>query len=730
MPHHQQLSQLTTRFQQRFWQKRRVWLIGTGVAVGVVLLRALGLLQSAELGALDQLFRSRLLEATDDRIVIVGIDDTDINQVRSWPIPDGVMAELLAQIRSQQPRAIGLDIYRDLPVKPGQSVLQQIYKTTPNLIGIEKIADSSGGVRPPRQLDQQGQVGFNNVLVDGDGKVRRALLYWTVEGQAYTSFALALALRYLELEGIKPQAASVNPEYLQLGQGVFHPFQPNDGGYVRSDNGGYQILSNFHHTSQSFRVVSMREVLSGKIDPQLFHNRIVLIGSTAVSLKDSFYTPLGNGLFQSARQISGVELHAHFIRQILDAALEGRSLLRVWAKPWELLWILGWSWVGAVISWKARAPGQSALSILLAAASLTGVCYAAFLAGWWLPLVPPLLTLAGSSIAITSHMAHLKEELNKSKEFLNSVINTIPDPIFVKNREHRWIVLNDAYCRFIGHPLQVLLDQSDYDFFPAKQAALFWQQDDLTFNSGVERESEEEFTDASGITYSIATKRSLHRDAAGNLFLVGVIRDITQRKQIEEELRRTAADLVRSNAELRLAEDRLRRMAYHDPLTGLPNRKLMQEHLMQAIERAENYGQLVALLFLDLDGFKQINDCFGHMMGDLLLKAVAQRLIGCLRGSDTVARLGGDEFVVLLSGIPTVQDVTRVADKIIHTLSQNFVLEGRTLHVTTSVGVSIYPLDCHDMDSLLTKADAAMYRAKQQGKNRREFFHTAELSAN
>jgi diguanylate cyclase (GGDEF)-like protein/PAS domain S-box-containing protein len=724
------LARLRTKLRQLLQQEHKVWLTAIGVTTGVVLLRLTGMVQPVELAALDRLFQLRPMEPMDERIVIIGIDDDDINQVGEWPISDAVMAKLLSQVQSYQPRTIGLDLYRDLPVKPGHSELQAAFATTPNLVGIEKIADHEGvKIHPPKELAQRDQIGFNNVIVDGDGRVRRATLFWTVNKQPHTSFALTLALRYLKPEGIVPRHAAVNSQYMQLGQAVFRPFQANDGGYVGSDAGGYQILANFHNSPARFRTVFMRDVLAGRVDPNLFRDRIVLIGSTAASLKDFFYTPLSGGSFNSTQQMAGIELHANFISQILDAALHQRSLIRVWQEPWELLWIFSWAWAGAFLSWKIRSPGRSAVAVLLLAAGLTQICYLALLQGWWLPLVPPLMALVGSGLVIIGYLAHIEEELKKSKEFLNSVINTIPDPIFVKDRGHRWIVLNQAFCRFIGYPMEMLLEKSDHNFFPFKQATQFWKQDVLTFESGVEQETEEEFTDAHGATYLIATKRSLHKDAAGNLFLVGVIRDITKRKLMEAELRQTAEDLARSNKELRQTEYRLREMAYHDVLTGLPNRKLLYERLSQSIDQARTNGQLVALLFLDLDGFKKINDAHGHSIGDLLLKAVSQRLLGCLRGSDTVARLGGDEFVVLLPAISVVHDVVKVSEKIIYTLSQDFVLESKILRVTTSVGISLYPLDTQDMDNLITKADTAMYQAKRLGKNRCEFFHTEQLSS-
>lgn len=232
-----------------------------------------------------------------------------------------------------------------------------------------------------------------------------------------------------------------------------------------------------------------------------------------------------------------------------------------------------------------------------------------------------------------------------------------------------------------------------------------------------ELEHEEEFTSTNGVTYHIATKRSLHKDAAGNLFLVGVIRDITQRKTIEEELRRTTEELYQSNVELRLSQDRLNYIANHDALTGLPNRILLYERIKQAIEMTKASNQITALLFLDLDGFKQINDTLGHAIGDLLLQAVARRLSGCLRTSDTVARLGGDEFVVLLPAIPDILTVTQIARKILSRLSQAFAISGQTLLVTTSIGIAIFPEHADDLELLIEKADEAMYHAKRSGKN-------------
>ncbi len=700
----------------KIWENRRVLITSTSVAGCVLILRLTGLLQTWELAALDQFFRWRPGEKIDKRILIVEIGEKEIQQY-GIPISDKDMANLLQKLQKLQPRAIGLDIYRSRSVEDGHKELLQAFKNIPNLIAIEKIGDSKNpGINAPEILKEKNQVGFNNLVFDIDGKVRRSLLYWHVEGKQHTSFALKLALIYLKQEGIKPESAQDDLKSLQLGQSVFRRFDANDGAYINTDAGGYQILVNFRGAVGIFPRVSMTDVLADKIDPELVRDRIVVIGSTAPSLKDFFFYP-----YSSIEQISGVELHANFISQIISAALYNRPLIQVLSASCETILIFLWAWIGASLSWKYKVSLRAGFSLFLAGFTLIGIVYIAFLFGWWLPVIPPVLACFGSAIAITSYIAQLEEELKKSKEFLQTIINTIPDPVFVKDKDHRWIVLNEAFCQLIGYPLEKLIKKTDYNFFPKAEADIFWQQDQLVFYSKQQQENEEKLTDAKGEIHYIETKRSLHRDAGGNIFLVGVIRDITERKRMEEELKRTASELASSNADLKIAKDYLHKLAYYDALTGLPNRKLFYERLQQSIEWAAAHKQLIALMFLDLDGFKLINDTQGHYIGDLLLKGVADRLTACLRGSDTISRLGGDEFTVILPGIPTQQDIARVAEKIITTLTKDFILEGHNISVTSSIGISVYPIDGDTPDTLVKKADMAMYFAKDKGKNRYEF---------
>jgi len=178
----------------------------------------------------------------------------------------------------------------------------------------------------------------------------------------------------------------------------------------------------------------------------------------------------------------------------------------------------------------------------------------------------------------------------------------------------------------------------------------------------------------------------------------------------------------------RAAEDHLTFVAHHDSLTGLPNRALFNDRLKQALIDAGRHKRVVAVMFLDLDNFKNINDSFGHKAGDLLLQGVAERLGQCLRPGDTVSRLSGDEFTLILSDMAQAGDANRLAQKIVEDFRLPYGVDGREIFVTASLGVALFPLDSRDREELLKYADIAMYRAKEQGKNSYQFY-AAEMSA-
>ena len=221
---------------------------------------------------------------------------------------------------------------------------------------------------------------------------------------------------------------------------------------------------------------------------------------------------------------------------------------------------------------------------------------------------------------------------------------------------------------------------------------------------------------------------------------VWLVDDVTARREAAESVRRArdeleqrvverTAELAGANAllqgeivERRQAEARVHHMAYHDGLTGLPNRALLSDRLDRAMLTAQRTDRKLAVMFIDLDRFKTINDSLGHLTGDHLLKEVASRLCRAVRASDTVARLGGDEFVVLMPGIRNADECRGVAQKMIEALDAPFPFEGRVLHITPSIGICVYPDDGADVETLMRHADAAMYHAKASGRNNYQFF--------
>lgn len=172
---------------------------------------------------------------------------------------------------------------------------------------------------------------------------------------------------------------------------------------------------------------------------------------------------------------------------------------------------------------------------------------------------------------------------------------------------------------------------------------------------------------------------------------------------------------------LKRTNEQITHLAHHDNLTELPNRILFYDRLNQEIKKARRNKDSIAVLFLDLDGFKTINDTLGHDSGDTLLREAARRIVACVRDSDTVARIGGDEFTVILSSVPTRESIVSVAKKIVEAIADPFMLNGKNCRVTVSIGIALYPDNGETAEQLLKLADAAMYLAKNSGKNRYRF---------
>ena len=306
-----------------------------------------------------------------------------------------------------------------------------------------------------------------------------------------------------------------------------------------------------------------------------------------------------------------------------------------------------------------------------------------------------------------SERIHAEESVRASEEHLRTIIDTEPECIKLLTANGRLIEMNaaglamieaDSFDQVAGKSMSALLLPEHRDAFTALMKSVFrGHKGILAF----------EIQGLKGTRRWLETHAVPMTTRSGETVLLGITRDITERKN---------------------AEERLSYLIHHDELTGLPNRTLFNDRLSQAMIEAERHGRLLAVVFLDLDRFKNINDTLGHEAGDLLLQGVSERLLGAVRRGDTVARLSGDEFTIVLADLAHADDAARVAQKILEALARPMPIAGRDLFVSASLGITLYPLDTRDSQELLRNADIAMYRAKEHGRNNYQFY-TAEMTS-
>jgi diguanylate cyclase (GGDEF)-like protein/PAS domain S-box-containing protein len=322
--------------------------------------------------------------------------------------------------------------------------------------------------------------------------------------------------------------------------------------------------------------------------------------------------------------------------------------------------------------------------------------------------------LGGAALLIWGAMLRRKvvqrtAELDAERARLQTLLQAIPDMVWMKDMDGVYRFCNPMFERFFGAKEVHIVGKTDYDFVDREQADFFRANDKLAIHADKPTINEEWITFADdGHRAFLETTKSPMRNSQGQLVgVLGVSRDITAR-----------------NA----SEDQIRRLAFYDQLTGLPNRRLLLDRMQQALASSGRRQSQSALLFVDLDEFKNLNDTVGHASGDLLLQEVAKRLEACVRDGDTVARLGGDEFVVLLEGLSGVAEeaatqAVAVGEKILAALNHRYQLSDFEHRSTASIGVALVAADSErDLDLALQQADLAMYQAKLAGRNMLRFF--------
>ena len=379
-------------------------LIGVAVFTAVFGLRRAGGLQWVELLVYDLYLRARALEAPESRrVVTIGVTEDEIARL-GWPLSDDILADILDRLIKLEPAAIGVDIYRDRPVGEGQQRLTELLKIREEIIWVSKFREGAwGGIAAPVILSATKRTGFSDFIADGDGVVRRGLLFLD-DGQIVEhSFALRLALIYLAAHGVTTGPGADNPSHLALGPVTVPPFEMNDGGYVRADARGYQFLLDYRFHPDPVPPFSVSDVLAGYLRPEEIRDKVVILGVTAKSVNDYFLTPL-NREIGSGKTLFGSALHGQIVAQLVRHGMDGVALTRTLSDGQEALWILFWALLGAALARLHDTPLRFTLILVGGVAALAVVGFVAFLVAWWIPVVSPALAAVAAAGLVTSAM--------------------------------------------------------------------------------------------------------------------------------------------------------------------------------------------------------------------------------------------------------------------------------------------------------------------------------------
>ncbi|MEW6038841.1 MAG: EAL domain-containing protein [Pseudomonadota bacterium] len=318
--------------------------------------------------------------------------------------------------------------------------------------------------------------------------------------------------------------------------------------------------------------------------------------------------------------------------------------------------------------------------------------------------VTALLQLVATRVAAALERDRSERQLKAREQEFRSLVEHSPDTVARYGRDCRRIYANPRLVEEAGVPLSELLGRTPAEFPGGESARAYQAKIRQVFDTGMPEEFELSWTTAHGGEVVSHIRLTPEFGFEGEvLHVLAVGRDITE------------IDAYRR---------RIHRMAFFDTLTGLPNREMLNKRIRQAMDGVSGAGQRFALMMLDLDRFKEINDTLGHGVGDLLLEKAAYRLLGAVRSGDTVARLGGDEFAVLVPEPADRHELATLAGRALGAFVEPFLIEGRELFVSASLGIALYPKDCTGIDTLFRYADSAMYHAKRQGRNNFQFYST------
>lgn len=388
-----------------------VTVLATGTLTGIKLI---GGFQQLELFIFDKFTQIQPNKSDNKKILVVEITEQDI-QTYGWPLSDHILTNVLAKLQAHQPTVIGLDLHREIPHPPGTENLRQQLQEE-NIIAIQLVGDNDDNSEIPAPLViPPERIGFNDLLLDNDGVVRRSLLF--VKGNDhhdFYSFALRVALASLESKTIDFKATNV----LQIGPAQFTPLQSTSGGYQGLDYRGYQMLLRYRSGPNLNKHISITQLLSGNVNPEDVQGKIVLIGTTAPSIKDLFYTPYSISEAEDI-QMPGVVVHGQIISQILDAVAGESTLYWFWPQWIEILWLGTWSTIGVISVWRSRHPLMLVTITIGSVVSIFSIGWLSFTYLGWLPMIETSIgLLVATGLTLSQRLFY-----NTSRDQLTGLLN-------------------------------------------------------------------------------------------------------------------------------------------------------------------------------------------------------------------------------------------------------------------------------------------------------------------
>ena len=630
---------------------------------------------------------------SSDNIVIIAIDEESLDHYGRWPWPRHIHADLIDKLSVGGAKVIGLDIIlaEPSPITPedDQLLAEAVSRSDRVIMPVFAEGKSSANrmhLTKPIPIIEKAAAGLGHVdfELDSDGIMRRTFLMAGLGSPDWHAFALSM-LHF------------TNPSITEDLPGTRNTQLKNASpkNWVRD----FEILLPFAGGPGHYQRISYAKFMDPDFDPTVVHDKFVFVGSTAVGLSDALPTPVSG----ESVPMSGVEINAN----LLDTLEQNLAIVPMGTRSRLLLTAFLVLIPFLLFSLFSQRTVQLLVGISLALVVFLTVILL-MKEQIWYPPAPALLALFLSYPLWTwRRLEILVRKLFKEKERALVTLHSIGDGVITTDNHCRIKYMNPAAEKLTGYTTEESRGSLLKEVFPVvgedkgrAQSAIV--RECIDKSEIVNLQDEVVFYDRSENEHIVRVTAGPLKDQGGNaLGAVLGIHDVTEKKH---------------------ALQKLTYQATHDYLTSLPNRSLLYDRLHQAITRAQRSNYSVAVLFLDLDNFKKINDQLGHSGGDRLLQLVGNRLKDACRDGDTVARLGGDEFVVLLEELSDMRIAATVADKFIHLLEPSFAVDGNELFITGSIGISVFPKDGTNVDMLMKNADIAMYEVKKSGRNNYLFF--------